>query len=318
VNDERQAFEAWERDWGAMNEHHRYVAWEAWQAARAASPVPATQLTWDQIAKAGRVDRLSFFKDRGSFKREQVECVILTREDVRRLADAMLAAPPAGWKLVPVEPTEAMKIAGDNAGFWCGDKYRAMLAASPASPAQQPPMLDDEGRAMIVNSHHYTAANIQAIIDRLKAFSDPQQTTLAEWDKIDWRGECNVWWRVMSGLFHGLEPAQPTTPQPPQGAQQEPLTWTPMHEQAPPPDTECVVMVRYSLDRPPFATVDRWELQREDPTGMGGPTIETGYGWNDNYESDVIAWLALPPHPPAEWDQRLEASAQALQEGETR
>lgn len=36
-----------------------------------------------------------------------------------------------GFVLVPVEPTEAMKIAGDNAGFWCADKYRAMLAARP-------------------------------------------------------------------------------------------------------------------------------------------------------------------------------------------
>ena len=35
--------------------------------------------------------------------------------------------------LVPLEPTVAMKIAGDNAGFWCGDKYKAMLAASPTN-----------------------------------------------------------------------------------------------------------------------------------------------------------------------------------------
>jgi len=33
--------------------------------------------------------------------------------------------------LVPLEPTVAMKIAGDNAGFWCGDKYKSMLAARP-------------------------------------------------------------------------------------------------------------------------------------------------------------------------------------------
>lgn len=83
--------------------------------------------------------------------------------------------------------------------------------------------------------------------------------------------------------------------------------WVPMHERAPAPDTECVVLLRYTLDRPPFAAVDKWEMQREDPTGMGGPTMETGYGWNDNYEGDVIAWIAIPLHPPAEWDQRLPA-----------
>jgi hypothetical protein len=81
--------------------------------------------------------------------------------------------------------------------------------------------------------------------------------------------------------------------------------WVPMHERAPAPDTECVVMVRYTLGRPPFATVDRWEEQREDPTGMGGATISTGFGWSDNYEADVIAWMPIPKHPPAEWDQRL-------------
>lgn len=55
------------------------------------------------------------------------------------LADALLAALdapskaslPLGWKLVPVEPTVEMKVAGDNAGWWCADKYRAMLAAAP-------------------------------------------------------------------------------------------------------------------------------------------------------------------------------------------
>jgi len=81
--------------------------------------------------------------------------------------------------------------------------------------------------------------------------------------------------------------------------------WVPAHERVPATGTECVVLVRYTLDHPPFCTVDKWDVQREDPTGMGGPTIVTGEGWNDNFESDVIAWIAIPPHPPAEWDQRL-------------
>lgn len=43
---------------------------------------------------------------------------------------------PQGWKLVPLEPTVEMKVAGDNAGWWCADKYRAMIAAAPQpSPA---------------------------------------------------------------------------------------------------------------------------------------------------------------------------------------
>ena len=51
---------------------------------------------------------------------------------------------PEGWKLVPVKPTLEMKIAGDNAGFWCGDKYAAMLAASPQPVEQTESMLTDE------------------------------------------------------------------------------------------------------------------------------------------------------------------------------
>ncbi len=90
-----------------------------------------------------------------------------------------------------------------------------------------------------------------------------------------------------------------------------PAGWTPMHERAPAPDTTCAVWVRYSLDSNAFATVDRWEVQREDQTGMGGPTIETGYGWNDNYEADVIAWLALPPPPDESMDQRIDSAAPA-------
>lgn len=52
---------------------------------------------------------------------------------------------PDGWKLVPVEPTGAMKVAGGEAlsqsiGSW-GEpsvSYRAMLAAAPEPPVQEP------------------------------------------------------------------------------------------------------------------------------------------------------------------------------------
>jgi hypothetical protein len=51
---------------------------------------------------------------------------------------------PAGWKLVPVEPTPEMVEAGENAHARCDDAeiYRAMLAVAPAAPpeAQQEPL----------------------------------------------------------------------------------------------------------------------------------------------------------------------------------
>ena len=44
---------------------------------------------------------------------------------------------PAGWKLVPVEPTREMEIAGYNVPMSIApeDIYRAMLAAAPSAPA---------------------------------------------------------------------------------------------------------------------------------------------------------------------------------------
>ncbi|WP_343718785.1 hypothetical protein [Achromobacter dolens] len=45
---------------------------------------------------------------------------------------------PAGWKLVPIEPTNAMVVEGVNAGIKHKDEpyfiYAAMLAAAPAAP----------------------------------------------------------------------------------------------------------------------------------------------------------------------------------------
>ena len=75
--------------------------------------------------------------------------------------------------------------------------------------------------------------------------------------------------------------APPQAAQPPAGVGQ----WVPAHERVPARGTECVVLLQlYGL---PFVSVDTWDVQREDPTGMGGPT---GEGWNENFERNVIAW----------------------------
>ena len=41
-------------------------------------------------------------------------------------------AVPPGWKLVPVEPTEAMMAVGRTCGTNSANTYRAMLASAPA------------------------------------------------------------------------------------------------------------------------------------------------------------------------------------------
>lgn len=88
------------------------------------------------------------------------------------------------------------------------------LQALPTQLAQNDAffVLDDEAKAMIVNSHHYTPADIRALIERFKSFADPEQTDLADWDNLDWRGLCNVTWRVMMGLACDLSPS--ATPEP--------------------------------------------------------------------------------------------------------
>ncbi len=64
--------------------------------------------------------------------------------------DAMTKQPeapavPAGFKLVPVEPTNAMAHAGISArGANTMDVWRAMLAATPTAPAVAVPLLTDE------------------------------------------------------------------------------------------------------------------------------------------------------------------------------
>jgi hypothetical protein len=94
---------------------------------------------------------------------------------------------------------------------------RAILALRPAPAAQVGDgdffVLDDEAKAMIVNSHHYTPDNIRALIDQLKAFADPQKTSQDDWDNLDWRGFCNTLWRVMSGLACDIQPSTADVPE---------------------------------------------------------------------------------------------------------
>ncbi len=63
---------------------------------------------------------------------------------IRDLCDALEAAPavPDGWKLVPVEPTEAMRKAwnahpSNDSSYFSENFYRAMLAAAPEAPGQE-------------------------------------------------------------------------------------------------------------------------------------------------------------------------------------
>lgn len=87
-----------------------------------------------------------------------------------------------------------------------------MMTAAPSAPA---PEQNDDGRAMVGASHHYTAENILSLVAKLKRFADPQQSTQAEWDSLDWRGFCNVLWRVLASLASDAPaPAEVPMPEP--------------------------------------------------------------------------------------------------------
>lgn len=124
-----------------------------------------------------------------------------------------------------------------------------------------------------------------------------------------------LWLQSRKEIKEGRRPMSRLVPSAPAAEAMQPaqaVQWIPMHESAPEPGTECVVLLCYSMNQKPFASVDRWEWQHEDPIGMGGPTICTGQSWQDNDPNDVIAWFAIPKHPPADWDQRLPGAANNL------
>ncbi len=61
----------------------------------------------------------------------EVISFLVEQRDAARDARLRAELMPDDWVLVPIEPNVAMKIAGDNAGFWCGDKWKAMIEAAP-------------------------------------------------------------------------------------------------------------------------------------------------------------------------------------------
>lgn len=83
-------------------------------------------------------------------------------------------------------------------------------------------------------------------------------------------------------------------------SQGEPDGWISVHDRMPEPGTECLVwIVRNPFAKEPYVFIDTWDVLREDPIGMGGPTIETGLGWGDNEFEDISHWMPLPGAPSA-------------------
>lgn len=112
------------------------------------------------------------------------------------------------------------------------DYARAALstpAAEPSSDTPRPvqpaeggsgPLLDDEGRAMVGASHHYTAENIRSVIADLKECEQGKE--VPEWVYRDHRARCGILWRIIAGLAADVPLASP----PPEAqAPSEPVLW---------------------------------------------------------------------------------------------
>ena len=110
----------------------------------------------------------------------------------------------------------AQKLGFNLVGTWGAVEhgFERPIATPPVQRDAEPvaPLLDDEGRAMVGASHHYTAENIRCLIDELKFLEDPMRgSTQVDFDRPtakDWRSWCGVLWRVIAGLASDVPLAQ--------------------------------------------------------------------------------------------------------------
>ena len=88
----------------------------------------------------------------------------------------------------------------------------APAAGAVAGPGDYVPMLDDEGRAMVGTSHHYTAENIRALVAEYKALEAGGPDTRELYYNTDHRARAGVLWRVISALADEIPFAAAPTP----------------------------------------------------------------------------------------------------------
>lgn len=166
----REEFEAWARNRNANLSRDRdgyaewpeHVAWLSWKGALASAQQgePVAWLMEPNHLSAPRLKRdVTFHKpiDRPDWTLTPLYAApvaapapspaaqVLSYRD--GYEDGRKAGVPAGWKLVPVVPTDHMMDEGRAVLFWDGaemvdahDCYRAMLAAAPEAPEERKPL----------------------------------------------------------------------------------------------------------------------------------------------------------------------------------
>jgi hypothetical protein len=233
MNDERQAFEAWfqAHRGEALKMSEAFKAGAGWQAARAASPVPSKAVEFAEYL-AKRAEQFIDASDGAMLKRAVLD-----------------GAPHNDHRPLLVDQSEqAQDDAVDARRALLSSIYefrkRAMLAASPASPAQQP--AQDETGWLIEHSGEVVPdapkgqVSWLCVAPSLKGFGLSLSYTIDTGKALRFARERDA--QQVLNMYLGPSPAeyfkkpfsvtqhcwpadaQPPTPQPPQGAQQEPLT----------------------------------------------------------------------------------------------
>ena len=122
---ERAAFEAWIANWGAMNEHHRYCAMEAW-FARAALASPAVMPEgWVLVPKEPTIEMCKaavvFANGNAVYKSVATEALAIEEGIYGEAYEAMLSASPQ-------PPTAQAESVQGISGKWEGAEYWMPLA----------------------------------------------------------------------------------------------------------------------------------------------------------------------------------------------
>lgn len=106
--------------------------------------------------------------------------------------------------------------------------------------------------------------------------------------------------RELLPAVHALKDRVATSSAPQPSAVKVPDGWISVEERLPEPDTG-EVLVWLTGGRCAF---DEWHMHREDPTGMGGPTMDMGLMWRDYDYEDITHWQPLPAAPAAQGDEQ--------------
>lgn len=89
-----------------------------------------------------------------------------------------------------------------------------------------------------------------------------------------------------------------------QHAREHSSGWVSVEERMPEPDSGAVlVWLMWG-----YSALDEWHSYREDPTGMGGPTMDMGFMWRDFDYEEVTHWMPLPAPPTSGQQGRVQAA----------